>query len=71
MKLFSEGFVPPGGRHSLALGGSIPSWDTCVCEHTYSRLLPLGLLFQQLNKQGSKGIKRLDCSLLLSFGRLC
>lgn len=29
------------------------------------------MLFQQLNKQGSKGIKRLNCSLLLSFGKLC
>jgi len=69
-KLFSEGFVPPGDGHALALSGSIPSQDTCMCEHTRTRLLPLGMLFQQLNKQGSRGMKRLGCFLLLSFGRL-
>lgn len=47
--------------------GSIPAQDTCVYKHSHSHLL----LFHQLGKQGSQGIKRLDSSLLLSFGRLC
>lgn len=56
----SESFVPLG--HSLAA-----SLLRDVYKHAHSHLL----LFHQQGKQGSQGIKRLDCSLLLSFGRLC
>lgn len=68
-KLFSRGFVLLGDQHLLALSGSISSWDT-LCVWAYTHLLPLGMLFQQLKVWGCKGIKRLDCSLLLSFGKL-
>lgn len=42
----------------------------CVLVWAHTRLLPLGMRFQQLSRWGYEGIGRPDCSLL-SFERLC